>query len=133
MPCTKTCMHDIMIYIYICDCLCKNQPSSHQNLNSFFRKNRLKRLKIKRGTTSKVNYILFNRLLSMVPLNKSGLVQAKPGNFTLKSLNRCFSNYYQVRTWPVFAGTVTYTISCMIDVVASLNMHCTLCRFLVNQ
>ena len=44
----------------------------------------------------------------MVPLNKSGLVQAKPGNFTLKSLNRCFSNYYQVRTWPVFAETVTY-------------------------
>ena len=45
----------------------------------------------------------------MVPLNKSGLVRAKPGNFTLKSLNRCFSNYYQVRTWPVFAGTVTYS------------------------
>ena len=21
---------------HICDCLCKNQPSSHQNLNSFF-------------------------------------------------------------------------------------------------
>ena len=44
----------------------------------------------------------------MVPLNKSGLVRAKPGNFILKSLNRCFSNYYQVRTWPVFAETVTY-------------------------
>ena len=76
--------------------------------HTFRRKNRLKRLKIKRGTTSKVNYILFNRLLSMVPLNKSGLVRAKPGNFTLKSLNRCFSNYYQVRTWRVFAETVTY-------------------------
>ena len=44
----------------------------------------------------------------MVPLNKSGLVRAKPGNFILKSLNRCFSNYYQVRTWPVFAETVTF-------------------------
>ena len=30
-------------------------------------KNRLKRLKIKQGTTSKVNCILFNRLLSPVP------------------------------------------------------------------
>ena len=47
----------------------------------------------------------------MVPLNKSGLVRAKPGNFTLKSLNRCFSNYYQVRTWRVFAETVTYKLN----------------------
>ena len=70
--------------------------------------NRLKRLKIKQGTTLKVNCILFNRLPTIIPLNKSGLVRAKPGNFILKSLNRCFSNYYQVRTWPVFAGTVTY-------------------------
>ena len=48
----------------------------------------------------------------MVPLNKSGLVRAKPGNFILKSLNRCFSNYYQVRTWPVFAETVTNGMMC---------------------
>ena len=54
---------------------------------------RLKRLKIKRGATLKVNSIL---LLSPVLLNKSGLVQAKVGNFNLKFLNRCFSNYYQV-------------------------------------
>ena len=93
-------------------------PASHPptpsklwaEIGAHLRKNRLKRLKIKRGTTSKVNYILFNRLLSMVPLNKSGLVRAKPGNFTLKSLNRCFSNYYQVRTWPVFAETVTIKV-----------------------
>ena len=71
-------------------------------------KNRLKRPKIKQGTTSKVNCILFNRLLSKVLLNKSGLVRAKAGSFTLKTLNGCFSNYYQVRTWPVFAGRVTY-------------------------
>ena len=45
------------------------------------RKNRLKRPKIKQGTTSKVNCILFNRLLSPVLLNKSGLVRAKAGNF----------------------------------------------------
>ena len=73
-------------------------------------KNRLKRPKIKQGTTSKVNCILFNRLLSPVLLNKSGLVQAKAGSFTLKTLNGCFSNYYQVRTWPVFAETVTYIV-----------------------
>ena len=72
------------------------------------RKNRLKRPKIKQGTTSKVNCILFNRLLSPVLLNKSGLVRAKAGNFNLKSLNKCFSNHYQVRTRPVFAETVTY-------------------------
>ena len=78
-----------------------SSPGAH------LRKNRLKRLKIKQGTTSKVNYILLNRLLSIVPLNKSGLVRAKPGNFVLKSLNKCFSNYYQVRTWPVFAEKVT--------------------------
>ena len=35
---------------------------------------------------------------------------AKPGNFILKSLNRCFSNYYQVRTWRVFTETVTYIV-----------------------
>ena len=61
-----------------------------------FQKNRLKRPEIKQGTTSKVNYILFNRLLNPVLLNKSGLVRAKVSNFNLKSLNRCFSNYYQV-------------------------------------
>ena len=60
------------------------------------------------GTTSKVNCVLFNRLLSPVLLNKSGLVRAKAGSFTLKTLNGCVSNYYQVRTWPVFAETVTY-------------------------
>ena len=42
-------------------------------------------------------------------LNKSGLVRTKAGNFNLKSLNRCFSNNYQVRTWSVFAKMVTYT------------------------
>ena len=72
-----------------------------------FEKNRLKRPKIKQGTASKVNCILFNRLLSKVLLNKSGLVRAKAGNFTLKTLNACFSNYYQVRTWRVFARRVT--------------------------
>ena len=56
-------------------------------------KNCLKRHKIKRGTISKVNCILFNRLLSPVLLNKSGLVRAKAGYF---NLSRCFSNYYQV-------------------------------------
>ena len=61
-----------------------------------------------------MNCILFISLLSIVLLNKSGLVRAKPGNFILKSLNRCFSNYYQVRTWPVFAETVTYIIWCRI-------------------
>ena len=50
--------------------------------------------------------MLFNRLLSPVLLNKSGLAQAKV-NF----LNKCFSNYYQVRTWPVFAETVTYIVN----------------------
>ena len=68
----------------------------------------LKRPKIKQGTTSKVNCILFNRLLSPILLNKSGLVRAKAGNFNLKSLNKCSSNYYQVQTRPVFAETVTY-------------------------
>ena len=66
--------------------------------------------KIIQGTTSKVNCILFNRLLSPVLLNKSGLVRAKAGSFTLKTLNGCFSNCYLVRTWPVFAETVTYSI-----------------------
>ena len=70
-------------------------------IDAHLRKNRLKRLKIKQGTTSKVNCIL---------LNKSGLVRAKAGNFNPKSLNRCFSNYYQVRTWRVFAESVTYMI-----------------------
>ena len=80
---------------------------SQDLVSAHLRKNRLKRLKIKPGATSKVNYILFNRLLIIVPLNKSGLVRVKPGNFILKSLNRCFSNYYQVRTWRVFAEKVT--------------------------
>ena len=66
------------------------------------------------GTTSKVNCILFNRLLNPVLLNKSGLVQAKAGNFNLKSLNKCFSNYYQVRTRLVFAETVTYILPTML-------------------
>ena len=79
-------------------------------IDAHLRKNRLKRPKIKQGTASKVNCILFNRLLSKVLLNKSGLVRAKAGNFTLKTLNACFSNYYQVRTWPVFARRVTYFI-----------------------
>ena len=80
-------------------------------IDAHLRKNRLKRPNIKQGTTSKVNCILFNRLLNL--LNKSGLVRAKASNFNLKSLNRCFSNYYQVRTWPVFAKMVTYiTIYC---------------------
>ena len=76
-------------------------------IDAHLRKNRLKRPEIKQGTTSKVNCILFNRLLSKVLLNKSGLERAKAGSFTLKTLNACFSNYYQVRTWPVFAGRVT--------------------------
>ena len=71
-------------------------------------KNRLKRPKIKQGTTSKVNYILFNRLLSPVLLNKSGPERAKAVNFNSNFLNKCFSNYYQVRTWLVFADPVTY-------------------------
>ena len=61
----------------------------------------------KQGTTSKVNYILFNTLLSPVLLNKSGLARAKPVNFNSNFLNKCFSNYHQVQTWPVFAETVT--------------------------
>ena len=77
-------------------------------IDAHLQKNRLKRPEIKQGRTSKVNCILFNRLLSKVLLNKSGLVRAKAGSFTLKTLNTCFSNYYQVRTWPVFAWRVTY-------------------------
>ena len=104
-------------------------------------KNRLKRPEIKQGRTSKVKCILFNRLLSKVLLNKSGLVRAKAGSFTLKTLNACFSNYYQVRTWPVFAWRVTYTytehysdmnffyIVCMVYAcddfsVIAMCMHC---------
>ena len=68
------------------------------------------RPKIKQETTSKVNCISFNRLLSPFLLNNSSLVRAKAGNFNLKFLNRCFSNYYQVRTWLVFAETVTFLI-----------------------
>ena len=83
------------------------QPTPWAKIDAHLRKNRLKMPKIKQGTTSKVNCILFNRLLSPVLLNKSGLVRAKAGSFTLKTLNGCFSNYYQVRTWPVFAETVT--------------------------
>ena len=74
-------------------------------------KNNLKRPKIKQGTTSKVNCILFNRLLSPVLLNKSGLARAKAVNFISNFLNKCFSNYYQVRTWLVFAETVTYYVA----------------------
>ena len=65
-------------------------------------KNHLKRPKIKQGITSKLNCILFNRLLSPVLLNKSGLAQAKAVNFNSNILNKCFSNYYQLRTWLVF-------------------------------
>ena len=83
-------------------------PRNTAKIDAHLRKNRLKRPKIKQGTTSKVNCILLNRLLSKVLLNKSGLVRAKAGSFTLKTLNGCFSNYYQVRTWPVFAEKVTY-------------------------
>ena len=36
---------------------------------------------MKQGTTSKVNCILFNRLLSPVLLNKSGIARAKAVNF----------------------------------------------------
>ena len=43
-------------------------------IDAHLRKNRLNRPKIKQGTTSKVNCILFNRLLSPVLLNKSDLV-----------------------------------------------------------
>ena len=66
-----------------------------------------KKAQIKQRTTSKVNCILFNRLLNPVLLNKSSLVRAKASNFNLKSLNRYFSNYYQVQIWPVFAETIT--------------------------
>ena len=83
-------------------------------IDAHLRKNRLKRPKIKQGTTSKVNCILLNRLLSKVLLNKSGLVRAKAGSFTLKTLNGCFSNYYQVRTWPVFAEKVTYKLCTIV-------------------
>ena len=76
-------------------------------IDAHLQKNRLKRLKIKQGTTSKVSCILFNRLLSLVVLNNSGLVHANAGNINLKSLNRCFSNYYQARTRHVFANSVT--------------------------
>ena len=44
------------------------------------------------GTTSKVNYILFNKLLSPVLLNKSDLERAKAVNFNSNFLNKCFSN-----------------------------------------
>ena len=77
-------------------------------IDAHLQKNHLKRLKIKQGTTSKVNCILFNRLLSPVLLNKSSLARARAGNFNLIFLNKCFSNYYQVQTRPVFAETVTY-------------------------
>ena len=76
-------------------------PSTHslitldQNWCSLL-KNLLKRLKIKEGTTSKVNYILFSRLLSIVLLNKHSLAQAKAVNNSYNISNKCFSNYYQV-------------------------------------
>ena len=72
-------------------------------------KNRLKGPKIQRGTTSKVSYILFNTLPSLTLLNKSGLVRAKAINFNSKTLNKCFSNYCQVRTRPVVFWKVTFT------------------------
>ena len=86
--------------------------SAWAKIDAHLRENRLKRPEIKQGTTSKVNCILFNRLLNPILLNKSGLVRAKVSNFNLKSLNRCFSNYYQVRTMHIFAEPVTY--SCVI-------------------
>ena len=82
-------------------------PPSNSGLKLMYNLQK-KSSKIKQGTTSKVNCILFNRLLSPVLLNKSGLVQAKARNFNLKSFNRCFSNYYQVRTWRVFTESVTF-------------------------
>ena len=101
-------------------------PSRNTGLKlmHIFKKNCLKRPKIKQGTTSKVNCILFNRLLSPVLLNKSGLVRAKAGIFNLKSLNKCFSNYYQVQTRLVFAETVTYgnAIKKYISLIGILSM-----------
>ena len=86
-------------------------PSLHwTKIDAHLRKNRLKRPEIKQGATSKVNYILFNRLLNPVLLNKSGLVRAKVSNFNLKSLNRCFSNYYQVRIMHIFVEPVTINV-----------------------
>ena len=73
-------------------------------------KNHLKKPKIKQGITSKVNCILFNRLLSPVLLNKSSLARAKPVNFNSNFLNKCFPNYHQVQTWPVFAEMVTFLV-----------------------
>ena len=99
-------------------------------MHMHLRKNRLKRPKIKQGTTSKVNCILFNRLLSLVLLNKSGLVRAKAGSFTLKTLNGCFSNYYQVRTWPVFAETVTIVMR-KVAICAIHGLSCAKSRYLV--
>ena len=52
---------------------------------------------------------LFNRL---VLLNKSSLARAKAVNFNSNFLNKCFSNYYQVQTWPVFAEMVTISWGC---------------------
>ena len=90
-------------------------PSLHwAKIDAHLQKNRLKRPEIKQGTTSKVNYILFNRSLNPVLLNKRRLVRAKVSNFNLKSLNRCFSNYYQVRTMHIFVEPVTYIKSALI-------------------
>ena len=99
-------------------------PSNTAKIDAHLRKNRLKRPEIKQGTTSKVNCILFNRLLNPVLLNKSGLVRAKASNFNLKSLNRCFSNYYQVRTMHIFAepvtnGNVRHFIKCFAEIKQS--------------
>ena len=69
-------------------------------------KNRLKRPKIKRGTTLKVNCTLLNRLLSPVLLNKSGLARAKAVNF-----NSFFKQVYLITTrckHGRFSQTVTY-------------------------
>ena len=90
-------------------------PRNTAKIDAHLQKNRLKRPEIKQGATSKVNCILFNRLLNPVLLNKSRLVRAKVSNFNLKSLNRCFSNYYQVRTMHIFAEPVTYVQGVMIN------------------
>ena len=70
-------------------------PPAHPLVNwakidAHLRKNRLQRPEIKQGTTSKVNCILFNRLLNPVLLNKSVLVRVKVSNFNLKSLRESF-------------------------------------------
>ena len=62
--------------------------------------------KIAYNQTSKVNYILFNRLAT----KSSSAKQKRPstGKSYLKFLNRCFS---KVQTWPVFAEMITSVLS----------------------